>query len=267
MKLYVQGLILVAILSFALALNPFPIYAKETIKYSCSNQIYKAFDKEKIDAFIAKTGINVEVALSSSESALYRLMRDFSDIASTARKLDKSSRYSDYVQIPLCRDPIAIIAHSGCNVDNITKVQLQDIFNGHISNWKELGGVDLPMVLVVPGVDTAAYKNFTHDVMGKKKIRYDFMAYDSVMAADAVTHYPCGTISFITQGAVHNKPEIQAIQVDGILPSDDKYPYFQEFFYVTKGQPKGAVKAFIDFSFSDESLNIMRKKGVIPTSP
>lgn len=254
----------VAVLFCSTIVIPNCVNAQDMIKYSCSNQIYRAFDQEKIEAFSAKTDVTVEAAVSSSGSALYRLMNNFSDIASTARKLDHRNQYSEYYQIPLCRDPIAIITHSKCGVRGISKAQLQNIFAGKISNWRELGGTDLPLLIVVPGIETAVYKNFTHQIMQGQKIKYDFMAHDSTMAAEAVLHFPCGTISFVTQGAVIKRPEILSLKIDGQMPSEQNYPYYQEFYYVTKGRPEGAVKAFIDFSFSDEGKRIMKEKGVIP---
>ncbi len=249
---------------FLMLLAPAFLQASETIKYSCSNQVYQAFDKEKIEAFSQETGIKVEVFLSSSGSAVYRLMNNFSDIASTARKLDHRANMSQYLQTPICRDPMAFITHAQCGVNNISQAQLQDILSGRITNWKSLGGGDLPVTVVVPGIETAAYKNIKSQVMGGGDINFDFMAYDSTMAIEAVTHFPCGTISFIARGAVVNKPEISALAIDGRFPLDSDYPYFQQFYYVTKGEPKDAVKAFIEFSYSPKGLEIMKKKGMVP---
>jgi phosphate transport system substrate-binding protein len=258
------GTLIIVLLLTVLVVSPIFSHAEEKIRYSCSNQIYQAFDKEKIEAFQAQKDVKVEVNRLSSGSAVNRLMNNFSDIASTARKLDSRHVKSDYVQTPLCRDPLAIISRAECGVGSITAAQLQDIFAGRVANWKEVGGADLPILVVVPGMETAAYKNFTRQVMQRHKIDYDFMAYDSTMAIEAVTHFPCGTVSFIARGAVIDRPKIQTIKIDGKLPSDKDYPYFQEFYYVTKGQPQGAVKDFIDFSFSKEGQKIMKKKGLIP---
>lgn len=255
------------LLLFLGLLNPYGIHAGESVKYSCSNQVYQTFDKQKIEAFYHKTGIEVDVVVSSSASARRRLMRGFSQIASTAQRLEVLGNNAEYNQISLYRDPMAVIARSECGVSDISEAQLQDIFAGRISNWKELGGADLPILVVIPGVDTAVYENFTIQIMKGKRIDYDFMAYDSTMAIEAVKHFPCGTISFITRGAVIKEPEIETIKINGLLPVDHEYPYFQEFYYVTKGKPSDLVKAFIDFSFSDEGRNIMQQKGVIPSRP
>jgi spermidine/putrescine-binding protein len=58
-----------------------------TFRYSRSAQIYEAFGKEALEAFTMESGIKMESYISSSASAVYRLINDFSDIASTTREL------------------------------------------------------------------------------------------------------------------------------------------------------------------------------------
>ena len=241
-----------------------PAMAQQELKYACSNQVYAAFEKEKLEAFKQKTGINVQIHRASSFSCVYRLIHGYSDIASTARALDR--RHTDYglEQIRICKDPLAIIAKKGCTVDNLTEQQLQDIFSGEISNWKELGGSDLAITVIVPGEDTAANKNFRRQIMKDKEIHYHFETYDSTMVLEAVKYFPCGTISFIARGAVTKYKKISTLRIDGRLPTDNDYPYHQIFYYITRGEPSGTAKKFIDFTFSQEGQDIIRKNGMLP---
>jgi phosphate transport system substrate-binding protein len=242
------------------------VQAKEVLRYTGSNQVYHAYDKEMISEFIKETGIEVDVTTASSGAAVYRLMNGYSDIASTARELYRRHEDYGFSQIAFCKDPLAIITKAGCGVESLTEDQLQDIFSGEISNWKEVGGSDLPILVIVPSTETAANKNFRRQVMKHTEIDYDFMTYDSTMAIEAIKYFPCGAISFIAQGAVEHEKGIVTLKVNGLYPHDPAYPYFQIFYYVTKGKPSGAVKSFIDFSLSDKGLNIMKKNGMVPLS-
>ncbi|MGD9139706.1 MAG: substrate-binding domain-containing protein [Desulfobacterales bacterium] len=141
-----------------------------TLRYSRSAHICQAFGKAGLEAFTMESGIKVESYISSSASAVYRLMNDFSDIASTTRELYRRHRDYGYVQIPFCKDLIAILTNAQNPVVEITEFQLQDIFGGNITNWQELGGPDQPIVVVVPGEITGAYKNFVRQVMKRKEI-------------------------------------------------------------------------------------------------
>jgi phosphate transport system substrate-binding protein len=121
-------------------------------------------------------------------------------------------------------------------------------FSGEITNWKEIGGADLPVLVIIPDENTAANKNFRRQIMKDKEIKHDFITYDSTMVLEAIKHFPCGAISFISRGATIKYEEIAAIKIDGVSPSDKDYPYFQTFYYVTKGAPSETAKKLIDFT-------------------
>jgi phosphate transport system substrate-binding protein len=246
-------------------LAPVPaVKAEEVLKYSCSNQVYAAFEKEKIEAFSQATGIKVDVKTASSGSCTYRLITGNCDIASSARRLYRRHAVYGYAETLFCKDPIAVIARKECGVEGLSQEELQDIFSGDIRNWKEVGGADLPILVIVPSENTAAHKNFRRQVMKRKDIAHDFMAYDSTMVIEAVKYFPCGSVSFISQGAAVQQKELITLEIDGLPPTDRNYPYYQEFYYVTKGKPTGNVKRFIDFTFSDVGKNIIEKYGMVP---
>jgi len=236
----------------------------DVIRYAGSNQIYKALDKELINAFTRGTGVQVKAKPSSSGSAFYRLVNGDSDIAAIARKLYRTHEDYGYVQIPFCKDPLAVITNCNRCGDNVSQSQVQEIFSGDIRNWKDVGGADLPIMVVVPGRDTAANKNFRRQIMKHKEISYTFSAYDSTMAIRAVKSLPEGAISFIANGAVVNEKGVRILKIGGKHPGSRDYPYYQIFYYVTKGKPQSSLKAFVDLAFSEKGKDIMQRNGMIP---
>lgn len=242
------------------------VIAQEVLKYSCSNQVYAAFSKEDIEAFTKAAGIKVDVKTASSDSCLNSLGMGFCDIASIARKLYHRHGDYGYKEFPFSKDPIAVIARKECGVDSLTEGQLQDIFAGEIKNWREVGGANLPVVVIVPGKDSAANKNFRRQVMKHKDIQHDFMSYDATMVIEAVKHFPCGAVSFISQGAAMHHKELKTLKIGGLSPTDEAYPYYQIFYFITKKEPEGNLKKFIDFAYSQEGAEIIRKNGMVPIS-
>ena len=240
-----------------------PAFAQDTLKYSCSAQIYEAFGQDRLDAFTKETGIEVELFVSSSGSALYRMMNDFSDMASTTRGLYYRYKESGYVEIPFAKDPLAVIVNKKNSANALNAEQLRDIFSKEITNWKAVGGPDQEIIVVTPGDATAAYKNFERLAMDRKEIRYDFTSYKSTMGIKAVERFPYA-ISFITQGTVVDNPEVKTLTIAGKSPRDADYPYFQTFYYITKAKPAGAAKKFIEFTRSDAGIAIMKEKGIVP---
>lgn len=242
------------------------VHAQEPLRYSCSAQIFEAFETERIPAFTEATGINVELYICSSLMAVNRLMNACSDIASTTQRLSHRQRGHGYVETTFCRDPLSVIVNEQCRVTDISEKQLQGIFNRDISNWRELGGPDQPIMLIVPGKDTAAYLNFERQVMALGEIEYDLMTYLSTQVIDAVKRFPW-SISFIAQGAVANQAGVIKMKINGLSIKDKYYPYYQQFSFVTAGTPVGVAQAFIDFVLSDKGVQLIKKKGMIPVLP
>ena len=143
---------------------------------------------------------------------------------------------------------------------------LQDIFAGAITNWREVGGADLPVLIIVPGKNTAAHKNFRRQIMKRKDIEHDFMAYDSTMVIEAVKYFPCGAVSFTSQGAAVHHKELKTLEIDGLSPTAEDYPYYQIFYFITKKEPEGNLKKFIDFAYSEQGAKIIRDNGMVPIS-
>lgn len=237
--------------------------AQEKLRFSCSAQVYEAFERECLQAFTKQTGIEVDLYIASSSSSVNRLMYGISDIASTARGLHYPLVESGYVETPFCRDPIAIIVNEKCPVNNISEEQLGEIFAGHYTHWRDVGGPDEPIIVVIPGKNTAAFDNFTSQVMKRKDIKYDFLSYKSTGVLDIVERFPFA-ISFAAQGAAAKHEGIKMLKINGLAPMAKGYPFYQEFSFVTKGKPSGYAKALVDFAFSHEAKELISKKGMVP---
>ncbi|MBA4395667.1 MAG: hypothetical protein C0407_19110, partial [Desulfobacca sp.] len=195
-----------------------------------------------------------------------RLMSGQSDIASIARGGTFPLKEGGYIDIPYCKDPLAVIVNPKCRVNTLTEEQLRNIFNRTITNWKQLGGTDETILLVVPGKSTAAHENFGHLALKRKEIQYDIMTFLSPTAIEVVKRFPAA-ISFVTQGAIGKAGGVKIIKVNGLAPRDKGYPYFQEFSFITKGKPSGTAKAFVDYALSTEGKEIIGRRGMIPVGP
>ena len=259
-------LFLATALFFWLVLFDSSLYAQEKLRYSCSAQVYEAFEKERLDVFTKATGIPVDLFIASSSSSVNRLMYGYSDVASTARGLFYPLKESGYLETPFCRDPLAVIVNSSSPLNGVMEEQLVRIFSGDVNNWKSVGGPDEPIVVVIPAKNTAAFENFERMAMKKKDIRYDLMAYQSTLVIDVVRRFP-SAISFIASGAIATTEGVKVLKVNGLSPKERGYPFYQEFYFVTKGKPEGAAKTFIDFALSEKGRAIIDKRGMIPVKP
>ncbi|MGA3086428.1 MAG: substrate-binding domain-containing protein [Thermodesulfobacteriota bacterium] len=245
---------------------PFTAKAQEKLRYSCSAQVFEALEKERIQAFTKATGIEVDLYVASSSVSIERLMSGLSDIASMPRGGTYPLKEGGYAETPFSKDPLAIIINARGRLTNLTEEQLRGIFSKKITNWKQLGGPNETIILVVPGRNTAAYENFGHLAMKQKEIHHDIMTNLSTTALEVVKRFPAA-ISFVTLGAIGKAGGVKTVKINGFSPKDKGYPYFQEFSFVTKGKPAGAAKTFVDFTLSEKGKEIIEKRGMIPIGP
>jgi phosphate transport system substrate-binding protein len=236
---------------------------EKILRLSCSAQVAEAIGPSGFHAFEQASGIKLEPHICSSEAAVYRLIHGHSDIAGTSEGLSYTQIDYGYVETPFCTDPIAVIVNSDMPINDINVHQLRMIFSGQISNWKELGGPDQNIMVVIPSQETAAYKNFNRRVMRYRGIRYDLMAYKSTNIIQVVGKFSTA-VSFISQGAAFGKPSIKFLKVGQQPISEKEYPFQQVFSFVTKGAPSGAGKAFIDYWRSSSGQLIIKEKGMTP---
>jgi phosphate transport system substrate-binding protein len=262
----ITAMIAIMMLTSSVLLTQGSLHAEQVLRYACSPQVYEAFGTERLEEFSRKTGIKVDLSIHSSAVAIERLMNGLADMASSAQRLTSMQVESGYVETPCCKDPMAIIVNTECPVAEITGQQLLDVFQGRIRNWKDLGGYDRPIVVVIPGEKTAAYQNFHHGVLGGGDVVFDIMTTRSTMVIEVTRRIPC-SISFTSQGAARLITHgLKKLKINGLAPEDVNYPYYQVFSFVTRGTPSGVAKKFIDFALSKEGKEITRKKGMIPQS-
>ncbi|MBW1899647.1 MAG: substrate-binding domain-containing protein, partial [Deltaproteobacteria bacterium] len=248
-----------------------PAYADNGVRLACSSQIAKAYGKGILKDFRKFIGVYVQVYNGPSHKALDRLVNDVSDIALTALRVPDEMKKKGYIEIPFCQDSIAIFTNvdSGpgmtCPLSNLTINQVRGIFSGRISNWKELGGADRKIEVIVPGEQTGAYQNFRMKVMQMEEIKYDVIFERSVAVIGEVQGKP-GSISFMTNGALAGEESIKILTVDKVSPKDKRYPFKQIFSFAIKKYPAPftATKAMINFGLSHHGLQIMYEKGLVP---
>lgn len=238
-------------------------HADFVLNASCSSQISEAFQKEVLAHFIKENGINGHITVFSSEICLDRLRNGFSNMAGSTLKITRKDKDSGLIEFPVCQDSMAIIAHPSCGVDNLSLKQVRQVFSGYHANWKEVGGADMPIVLIVPAKDTGAYQNFRNMAMGPFEIKNDFCSEETLSAMTGVKYIP-GAVSFITHAIAARDPKINVVRVDGVAPGNENYPYQQTFYMVIKGEPDAMMKEVINYIFSEKAQSRMIELGMKP---
>jgi phosphate transport system substrate-binding protein len=165
----------------------------------------------------------------------------------------------------VARQGWVMVAHSGVTgVASLTTDQATKIWTGAITNWKDVGGPDLPIVLIIRPESSGTRATFKKLVLnGATEASGQALTEDSNGAvATAVSSTP-GAASVIGFAFYQqNKGTLVKLQLDGVDASVDNMKNgtykLQAFGHMyTKGEPDGLTRAFLDYMLGDEVQNTL----------
>lgn len=162
---------------------------------------------------------------------------------------------------------IAPIVNPKVGVKNVSMAQLQKIFLGEITNWQQLGGKNVPIVLVNRAQGSGTRATFEKWVMQGKQPMAAQEQDSTGMVRQIVGSTP-GAISYVAFSYIDKT--VQGLSVDGVAPTDTNVTTNQwriwsyEHMY-TKGQPKGLTKKFLAYVMSPAiQKKLVLKMGYVP---
>lgn len=168
--------------------------------------------------------------------------------------------------------PVVIAAHGSLPVNGITSAQLCGIYGGAIKSWKAVGGPDAPVVALTRNEDDSDKEALREHVGCYKGLKEsaDAVVLSSGSGMTSALASRPGAIGLTTYEAVlRSQGRIKALALDGVQPGADtvgtgKYRLTKVFAVVTRGEPQGAVKGFLDFAAGAEGHKIMASTGLVP---
>ena len=246
----------------------------KTLKVSGSTTVLP-IAQNAADAFMtANPGTNIQVSGGGSGVGVQQIGDKLVDIGMSSRDLtkDELAKYKDFVVTPVSLDGIAVIVNPANNpVNSLTIAQVRDIYSGKITNWKDVGGKE--MAIVVIGRDSASGTRtfFTDTVMNKTNyVKTQFEKNSNGAIQQSVAQTP-GAIGYVGLGYIDPTVKALKISVNGTLvePSvktviDKSYPISRSLLMITNGQPIGLVKDYIDYILSPEGQILVTKEGFVP---
>lgn len=172
------------------------------------------------------------------------------------------------VQHNLVGIPFVFIVNKDVNVDSLTDKQYVDILTGKINNWQEVGGKDQKITIIHRAKSSGSRATIAAVVLKGKEFTNDAIIQDSNGAVRSAIATTPGAIGYVD--AAYADKSIKVLKFNGVAysikaVSEGKYPVYTTGRMFTKGEAKGAVKAFIDYVTSDAFQNKnVESKGFIP---
>ena len=164
-------------------------------------------------------------------------------------------------------DGIAVVVNKENPISEIDINTLKNIYTGKINNWKMVGGLDRPIVVISRDMASGTFEVFKSKVLqGEKTFQNSLMLVSNKEIAGTVAQTP-GAIGYIGIGFLTD--EIKALKIDSIMPSPETvkngtYKLARSLYMYTNGEPKQATKTFIDFVLSTQGQKIVQVAGYVP---
>lgn len=172
-------------------------------------------------------------------------------------KLDKA-KAEKLVDHKVCVMTVATIVNKDVGVKNLTRQQLADIFTAKVTNWKDVGGKDMPIVLVTRPKTSgtrALFKQYA--INGAEEADNKSLETDNSGILIQSVAQNLGAIGYVALPYLINDKSVDAVAIDGVEPSlENTYSgtygvWGYEHIYTSK-EPKAAVKAFLEYVTGDE---------------
>ena len=214
--------------------------------------------------------VTVNVAGGGSFTGMNQVAEGSVDIGNSDVSLPDEYKDKGLVDHKVVVEPFVFIVDKANKVENLTKQQAVDILTGKITNWSQVGGADQKITLIHRAKSSGSRATISEVVLKGAAFTDDAIIQDSNGAVRAAIATTPGAIGYVD--APYADDSVKVLKFDGVEFSaqniiDGKYPIYGYGHMYTKGEPTGAVKAFIDYIMSDEFQNSqVEKLGFIPVS-
>lgn len=212
------------------------------------------------EVFTKKTGILVKVESAACANGIYRASTGDVNIGVSTHEVDIKSLPLGTTNTVIAKAPTVVLVNKSNPVNNLTLQQVRDILSGKVKNWKDVGGKDVeiqnvllqPCTTTIFSKKTAAFGSDIKRLMPEKK-------GNPVAGTNKLVEDNEGAMGLQIYG--YETPNVKVLTIDGYLPDENtfpvKYGFYQDYNVITKGEPAGNIKSFIDFAMSPEGQGIV----------
>ncbi|MGH2523428.1 MAG: phosphate ABC transporter substrate-binding protein, partial [Anaerolineales bacterium] len=234
---------------------------------------------------VAQPDISLSVTGGGSGTGIAAMINGTVDIANASRAMKDEERAAAEangtlpVEFVVARDAIAVIVNLQNPVSQLSLPQISAIYSGQITNWGQVGGEDRPIVLLSRETNSGTHVYFLENVLrlgradNKTLFSPDTLLMPSSEGITVELRQNPNAIGYDGLGYV--TPDVKTVAVakeDGgpyVLPTiatvnDKSYPIARDLYMYTRGEPAGAIKAYLDWVLGPQAQQIVAELGFVP---
>lgn len=216
--------------------------------------------------------VTVAAEYVGSTAGIEALLSGSADIGTSSRNLTQEEMDQGAVENVVAKDGIAVIVSPAVTgVEGLSSQQIADIYQGNITNWKEVGGPDMPIITIGHEAGSGTRDPFeeTLDIVDKCKYANEMSGSGPVIAKVGETE---GAIGYCSSALTDDS--VVVLAVDGVTPTKENiqngtYSLTKTMVMATMGEiseQNELVQDFFDFVYSDEGESLAESVNLIPIS-
>jgi len=266
MKKSIAGIVMVALITGAVQAETLQIDGSTTV-----GPIADAFAEYFKSVY---PSLDITVKKTGSGDGAAALVDGRCDIATMSRfmKPDEFAKAVSNTVLPVAHvvamDGVCVVVHPSNPVRDLTTAQVRDIYAGRVTNWRQVGGPSVPIVVISRDTSSGTYETFEKLVMNKQPMAASVEYVNANPQAQARVRTTRGAIGYVGLGFLEG---VKALQVDGVKPTrrtvaNGSYPVSRPLFMFTNGYPKlgSMVHKFVAFYLTERGQELVEAKGYVP---
>jgi len=234
--------------------------------------------QKEAEVFGKKTGRSVAVIGGGSGVGIAALLEGTTDIAMSSRamKFDEKVKFQEsgksLVTKIIAYDALAVVVNPANPVSKLTRAQLEGIFTGKITNWKQVGGTDLKIIPYSRETSSGTYEFFKEHILKNKNYVNSILSMPATGAIIQSVSQTKGAIGYVGLAYMNKSVKALSVSFDGktyVTPSEltaknKTYPVIRPLFFYMDKKAEAKSKPFVDFILSAEGQKIVEQVGYVP---
>ncbi|GAB4203868.1 MAG: phosphate ABC transporter substrate-binding protein [Roseiflexaceae bacterium] len=211
--------------------------------------------------------VELEIAAGGSVVGINAVQDGSVDIGMASRPVKDSEIKPGMRLFPVAYDALAIIVHPNNPVRSLTFEQLRAIYQGTITNWRELGGPDTPIRPVVREVSSGTRGAFDDLVLDGEDPAIPSTSEVTAGEVEKTVANDPHAIGYVGFGNV--RPDIATLAIDGAEPSpatvqSGSYKLRRPLTLLTGSLSRPLAQSFVEFALSPEGQQLVAEDGWVP---
>lgn len=219
-------------------------------------------------------GIRVDVQSGGSSRGISDARSGLADVGMVSRSLKNDEK--DLKDFTIARDGVGVILNSANSVSALTDQQIIDIYTGKITDWSAVGSKAGPITVVNKAEGRSTLELFLHHFNLKASdIKAQVIIGDNQQGIKTVAGN-AGAIGYVSVGTAEFEAgqgtPVKLLGMNGIAASvenvrNGSFPLARPLNLVTKDEPSGLVKSFVEFARSADVHDLIKEQFFVPLGP